>query len=102
MIPAGERLAATLDLLELNELSVPVVTNVEARPNNDHTRVKELLVKQVSAPVLWENSILCMVQSGVSSFIEIGPGKVLSGLVKRINKESVLSNFEDMASLKSL
>jgi [acyl-carrier-protein] S-malonyltransferase len=102
MIPAGEGLAATLDALSLKELSVPVVTNVEARPNDDHARVKELLVKQVSAPVLWENSILCMMQSGVSSFIEIGPGKVLSGLVKRINKESVISNIEDMASLKAL
>lgn len=102
MIPAGEMLAQVLSEISLKELSIPVVTNVEATPNQDHTRVKELLVKQVSAPVLWEASVQCMVKSGVSSFVEIGPGKVLSGLVKRIHKESTTSNLDDVSTLQML
>ncbi|MBT0665796.1 ACP S-malonyltransferase [Geobacter pelophilus] len=102
MVPAGERLAAVLAEVTVNGLSSPVVTNVEAQPNQDSSRVSELLVKQVSAPVRWEDSILCMVGSGVSSFLEIGPGKVLSGLVKRISKESSTANIEDVASLQAL
>ncbi|GAM09990.1 malonyl CoA-acyl carrier protein transacylase [Geobacter sp. OR-1] len=102
MTPAGEKLAATLDAVPVNSLSVPVVTNVEATPNSDPARVRDLLVRQVSAPVRWEDSILFMVSSGVSSFLEIGPGKVLSGLVKRISKESSSANIEDVASLQGL
>ena len=61
----------------------PVVTNVEARENKESSRVKELLVKQMSHTVLWEDSVRVMIARGVDKFIEIGPGKVLSGLVKR-------------------
>jgi [acyl-carrier-protein] S-malonyltransferase len=102
MIPAGERLATTLDGVETLPLQVPVVTNVEAEPNNDKDRVKELLVRQVSAPVLWDRSVQKMAELGVERFVEIGPGKVLSGLVKRIFKDAETRNVEDIASLKSL
>ena len=102
MVPAGERLAGVLVGVALNELAVPVVTNVEAKVNGDKGRVKDLLVRQVSAPVLWDASVQEMVSLGVSSFIEIGPGKVLSGLVKRINKEVTTANFEDAAGLAAL
>jgi [acyl-carrier-protein] S-malonyltransferase len=102
MIPAGERLAGELQKIEVSEIKVPVITNVEATPNTDSSRVRDLLVAQVSAPVKWDSSVREMIGLGVASFIEIGPGKVLSGLVKRIDKEVVTANIEDSASLKAL
>ncbi len=102
MIPAGERLGEVLQQVNLLDMKTPVVTNVEATRNMDSTRVRELLVAQVSAPVKWDSSIREMVRLGVTSFLEIGPGKVLSGLVKRIDKEVVTANIEDSAGLKAL
>jgi len=102
MVPAGERLAEVLQQVHLSDMKTPVVTNVEATQNLDSTRVRELLVAQVSAPVKWDASIREMIRLGVTSFLEIGPGKVLSGLVKRIDKEVVTANIEDSAGLKAL
>ncbi len=102
MVPAGERLAETLAGVNIGNLEIPVVTNVEARPNQEKDRVKPLLVKQVSAPVLWEESVLRMTGLGVDRFIEIGPGKVLSGLIKRTAKSVDVGNVEDIASLHTL
>lgn len=102
MVPAGERLKEVLDAVSFAAMTTPVVTNVEAVANADSSRVKELLVAQVSAPVRWDESVREMVRNGVSSFIEIGPGKVLSGLVKRIDKEVATINIEDTAGLKAL
>lgn len=102
MKPAAERLAATLDAVEIFPLRTPVVTNVEAEPNADPGRVRELLVKQVCSPVRWDGSVQKMVGLGAGRFIEIGPGKVLSGLVKRIAKETETRNVEDLATLKAL
>jgi [acyl-carrier-protein] S-malonyltransferase len=102
MKPAAERLATVLASLTINPLNVPVVTNVEAVPNHDAARVTELLVQQVCAPVRWDASVQEMINKGIIRFIEIGPGKVLSGLVKRISKEVAISNVEDAATLKSL
>ncbi|HTP63844.1 MAG TPA: ACP S-malonyltransferase [Geobacteraceae bacterium] len=102
MAPAGQRLAEVLTGVCINPLEIPVVTNVEARPNMDPERVKELLISQVSAPVLWEASVICIAGGDVGRFIEIGPGKVLSGLVKRTVKGADVANVEDIATLKSL
>jgi [acyl-carrier-protein] S-malonyltransferase len=102
MAPAAERLALTLEGMAIGPLELPVVTNVEAEPNADPGRVKELLVKQVCAPVRWDESVQKMVALGIESLVEIGPGKVLSGLVKRIVKEAGTRNVEDVASLKAL
>jgi len=102
MAPAAERLAATLASVSVSPLNTPVVTNVEAKPNSDEGRVKELLVNQVCAPVLWEGSVTAMKELGVGCFVEIGPGKVLSGLVKRISKDVETRNIEDAATLKGL
>jgi [acyl-carrier-protein] S-malonyltransferase len=102
MVPAGERLREVLDALEISPMNTPVVTNVEATPNQDYTRIRDLLVAQVSAPVRWDASVRYMVANGVTSFIEIGPGKVLSGLVKRIDKEVQTSNVEDSQGLRAL
>lgn len=102
MQPAADRLKAVLDGLTYQKMQLPVVTNVEASANADCTRVRDLLVTQVCAPVLWEQSINAMIHNGVTRFIEIGPGKVLSGLVKRISKEVQLANVEDRSSLALL
>lgn len=102
MQPAADRLKAVLAGLSYQQMLLPVVTNVEARANDDCSRVQELLVTQVCAPVLWEQSVNAMIQSGVTRFIEIGPGKVLSGLVKRISKDVQLANVEDRTSLALL
>jgi [acyl-carrier-protein] S-malonyltransferase len=102
MIPAGERLAQTLADVAINSMNLPVVSNVEASPNFDKDRVKELLVRQVSAPVLWEASVQRMVKEGVTRIIEVGPGKVLSGLIKRISKDVETGNVEDISSLNAI
>lgn len=102
MEPAGRRLAEVLDGIAFAPLTLPVVSNVEARPNCDSARLAELLVRQVSAPVRWDESVACMAELGVGRFIEIGPGKVLSGLIKRIAKGATAQNVEDVASLKKL
>jgi [acyl-carrier-protein] S-malonyltransferase len=102
MEPAGQRLAEVLNDIPVGDLSSPVVSNVEAAPNSESSRIKELLIRQVSAPVRWDDSVTCMANAGVERFVEIGPGKVLSGLIKRIAKGSTLQNVEDLASLKSL
>jgi len=102
MKPAAEKLALVLDTINYCDMTAPVVSNVEATANKEKGRVRELLVSQVCAPVLWEQSITAMVSAGVNRFIEIGPGKVLSGLVKRITKEVTTANIEDLVTLKIL
>ena len=102
MTPAGERLRNVLGGIAVGTLAVPVVSNVEAQPNQNASRIRDLLVAQVSAPVRWDESVQTMNQLGVDRFVEIGPGKVLAGLVKRIVKGVTAQNIEDCASLKSL
>jgi [acyl-carrier-protein] S-malonyltransferase len=101
MAPAGERLAAVLDETHFYPMQIPVVSNVEAKANADSTRVKKLLVEQLSSPVLWDVSVLELVSLGVTRFTEIGPGKVLSGLVKRIDKTVETRNIEDAAGVRA-
>jgi len=92
MAPAAQRMKLALASTRLGELSFAVLPNVEAKPNSEPSRVAELLVRQVDSPVLWEQTVVHMANSGVTRALEIGPGKVLAGLVKRIDKRvSVLS-----------
>lgn len=102
MQPAGEQLETVLDRVTVSDLVIPVVTNVEATANTDSARVKELLVTQVSAPVCWDSSVRYMIDHGVERFIEIGPGKVLCGLSRRIERRMPVANVENIASLKAL
>lgn len=102
MVPAGERLADALAAITVNEMSLPVVTNVEATPNQDSSRVCDLLVQQVSAPVRWQETLACMVNLGVERYVEIGPGKVLSGLAKRMAKGSTIQNVQNVADIATL
>jgi [acyl-carrier-protein] S-malonyltransferase len=97
--PAGDKLAVELERVELSDMKVPVVTNVTAEYVTDKAKVKELLVRQVSNSVLWEECVKAMLADGVDTFIEIGPGKTLSGFIKKISKEVRTLNVEDMDSL---
>jgi [acyl-carrier-protein] S-malonyltransferase len=85
MEPAIERLSAALDQTNFYDARIPVYTNVTARPVTDKNEIKKLLLDQLNAPVRWEEIIVNMINDGIEEFYEIGPGKVLQGLVKRIN-----------------
>lgn len=99
MLPAATALAAELDTIDVKPLSFPVVANVDARPNSDPGRVKELLVRQVDGAVRWEQAVRLMHMEGITHAIEIGPGKVLAGLGRRIAKEMKTLSLGDLASL---
>jgi len=102
MQPAADRLALVLDKVAVHDMNIPAIANADAAPNSDKDRVKPLLVTQVCSPVLWEQSVNTMSTLEVTKYIELGPGKVLCGLVKRINKEATLSNVEDVAGIKNV
>ncbi len=97
--PAGDKLAEELEGVTLHDMTIPVVTNVTGECITDKNLVKDLLVKQVSNSVLWENCIRTMIEQGVDTFVEIGPGKALSGFVKKIDKDVKMLNVEDIESL---
>ncbi len=100
LIGAGEKLAAELENAAVSDMNIPVITNVTADYIQSKDDIKPLLIKQVSSPVRWEDSIRRMLSDGVDTFIEIGPGKTLSGFLRRIDKSAVSYNVEDMASLE--
>lgn len=99
--PAGEKLAAELDKVTVNDIKIPVVVNVTAKSITDKDEVKSTLVDQVSNSVLWENCVKTMLEQGVDTFVEIGPGKVLSGFIKKINKDVKVLNVENLDSLNA-
>jgi [acyl-carrier-protein] S-malonyltransferase len=102
MLPAADGLKAALEAIEITPLSVGVVTNVEAAVNQESARVKPLLVEQAVSPVRWEESVKEMELLGCRRLVEIGPGKVLSGLVKRIASNLEVTHLETPADLDSL
>lgn len=98
--PAGDRLATELQNVVFEGFKIPLVANATAQIIDSSANIKELLVKQVSSPVLWESSIKLMLEKGVDTFVEIGPGKILGGFVKKISKEARIFNIEDLNSLE--
>jgi [acyl-carrier-protein] S-malonyltransferase len=99
MLPAQEQLTAPLNETRFNDLSVPLVNNVDARVVTSGADARGGLIRQVSAPVRWTEIVERVLAEGVDTFVEVGPGKVLIGLVKSINKAPLLANVEDSASL---
>lgn len=97
--PAGDKLAAELGKIRLGDMKIPVIANVTAEMMTDAAMVKDLLIRQVSSPVRWEDSVNIMLKNGVDTFVEIGPGKTLCGFVKKINKDVRMFNIEDIESL---
>ena len=102
MEEAGEAFRTDLDNLSIGDFGIDVISNVEAAPYPDTDSVIDLLVRQLSSPVKWDKSIIKLRELGVENIIEVGPGKVLSGLVKRIDKEIKTINIEDVSSLKKI
>lgn len=101
LLPAARRLEGVLSGVAFRDLAVPLVTNVDAEPLTAGARVAETLVRQVTAPVRWEEIVLRLAKEGVTACIEIGPGKVLSGLIKRIAPDLKTFNVEDRATLQA-
>ena len=101
MQPAQDRLSADLKQSQFNDLQTPLVTNVDAKPIKTGAEARDSLVRQVSQPVRWLQSVEFLSSHGVQTFIEIGPGKVLSGLVRQINRELRCLNVEDDSSLRA-
>lgn len=99
MQPVQGRLSEVLDGITISAPSAPVISNVEAEPNQDAGRIAELLVQQVVSPVRWIECIQAMAAQGVTHLVELGPGRVLAGLVRRIDRGIVVVNVEDPASL---
>ena len=101
MKPAQDRLAADLERLDFKEPAMPVVTNVDARATTAPDELRDALVRQVSAPVRWVDSMQLLIEQSVGTFVEVGPGKVLSGLMRQINRDVKSLNVEDAASLEA-
>lgn len=99
MIEASDRLSELLSTIEFRNPDMPVVNNADAMFLSNAEKIKLSLIKQLSRPLLWEDSIRRIVESGIDTFIEVGPGKVLSGLIKRIEPSARLFNVEDTSSL---
>jgi len=101
MQPAQERLAVDLNGIPFKNLSTPLVTNVDAKAINLGAEARDALVRQVSQPVRWLESVEFLISQGVQSFVEIGPGKVLSGLARQIDRSLRCVNVEDKVSLSA-
>jgi [acyl-carrier-protein] S-malonyltransferase len=102
MKPAEERLAPELHALAANDPSVPVVANVDAEPKRDAASAVDALIRQVSAPVRWEQVVQRLASEGVTNYVEVGPGTVLSGLVKKIRRDARVFNFAEPADLEEV
>ncbi len=101
MMPAQQRLAADLAKLSLDDLRVPLISNVDAIAIKRADEARDSLVRQVSSPVRWLESVESLISAGITTFVEVGPGKVLSGLLRQINRDARGLNVEDSESLRS-
>lgn len=97
---AGEKLGEALAEVKLHEFTVPYVTNVTAQYVTKTSEVKELLIKQVSSPVRWQQCVERMLADGVDTFIEIGPGKTLAGFMRKIDRKAKVLNVEKVEDLE--
>jgi len=102
MKPAQDRLASDLETLNFSAPQIPVIANVYARPVEDAVSSREALIHQVTGSVKWNESIQLLIARGVQTFVEVGPGKVLSGLMRQIDRTKKALNVEDQASLQKM
>jgi [acyl-carrier-protein] S-malonyltransferase len=102
MKPAADQLREVLDGINMKDAAIQVVVNVTAEPISSASEIKEKLIEQLYSPVLWEDSVLKMIDLGVDTFIEIGPGKVLSGLIKKIDKTVTTYSVSDEESAQAV
>lgn len=102
MKPAADRLKRALGEVEMTDATIPVIANVNAQKVCDSEKIKQLLVEQLYSPVLWEDSVRELINLGVTHFIECGPGKVLSGLVKKIDRSVTVLPVYDVETLQAV
>ncbi|HSE23249.1 MAG TPA: ACP S-malonyltransferase [Pyrinomonadaceae bacterium] len=101
MKPAQEQLAVNLNQIQFEKAQVPVVTNADAEVTSEAAALRDALYKQVSAPVRWTQSMELLISKGIGTFVEVGPGKVLTGLMRQISREVTCLNVEDTTSLEA-
>lgn len=99
MKPAANQLQKVLDEVSFQQAPIPVISNVTAEPITDPSEIKEKLVEQLYSPVLWEDSVKKLIELGVDTFVEVGPGKVLGGLIKKIDRSA---NIYSVSSTETL
>jgi [acyl-carrier-protein] S-malonyltransferase len=102
MAPVQARLADVLGAMAMKPPHAPVIANATAEPNSDATRIPQLLLTQVTSPVRWVETVQKMALNGVDTIVELGPGKVLSGLIRRIDKGLRAHSVEDPAGLRAV
>ena len=102
MAPAKTGLQAAIDQADFRAAKVPVVANVDAAPTIDPGKIKSNLIEQLENPVLWEDSVETMIKAGLAEFVEVGPGRVLQGLVRRINRNVTVTGIGTQAQLEEL
>ena len=102
MKKATDEMKNKINETEFKEPSVGIISNVNAKPQTNSDNIKSLLIQQIEKPVKWRESINYMIGSGVNKFIEIGPGKVLSGLIKRIDRNVKLNQVNNLLDLKNI
>ena len=95
-------MASYINDLKINEISKPIISNVTAKETNSSKEIKLLLISQIEKKVRWLESVEYMINNGVKNFVEIGPGKVLSGLIKRINKSVNVSSINTEEDIRLL
>jgi [acyl-carrier-protein] S-malonyltransferase len=100
MQPAQDRLATDLKALPFHPVQVPLVANVDAEIVQSPGRARDALIRQVTGSVRWEPSMRLLIEQGVETFVEVGPGKVLSGLMRQIDRTKTALNVEDETSLQ--
>ncbi len=100
--PAEERLSRDLEKLKFSDPQFPLITNVDAKPIRTGSEARDALRRQVSRAVRWQESMELLISSGVTTFVECGPGKVLIGLIRSINKSVTMLNAEDEKSLENV
>ena len=102
MQPAAKKMEETINQINFKNPSIDLISNVTALPIRDSSEIKKLLVKQIYSKVRWRESVLFMIKNGINEFIELGPGKVLSGLVKRINDKVSTKSINRIEDIKNL
>ena len=102
MKSATEKMKEEIEKVEFNKPEINIISNVTAQATNDPNNIKKLLIDQIERPVRWREIVINMIDSNVEKFIEIGPGKVLSGLVKRINSDVKLIQVNEMEDINKL
>ncbi len=99
MKPAAEKLKAVLDEVAISNAEIPVIANVSADIMQEADDIKQKLIEQIYSPVLWEDSVRKMLELGVDTFVEIGPGSVLTGLVRKVDRSVKTYNVSDKESV---